>query len=275
VSGFDITTLADFRPPRALCPICMTIWTESSPAWSPHYWFHCPCCATYFQHFPIGEANGPFGSGGIELPEPPGIPVRLGDDALQHAAALARHARDLLEHDESIVPLRSVLLLMLNARSFIHITSLSIDQFMLGVLEVVSQQVPVRAIISQTNESIRDELVHAQREAPSLQVRTYDSAGKHDPINHGKLIVVDGLIAVAGSTNLNHQAWRKAADHLETVAVDTQIDSVRHSNERYFSKHWWSLTPSVDYTHFMFGRWSVTLPGDPGYRKPESLTPAS
>jgi hypothetical protein len=87
------------------------------------------------------------------------------------------------------------------------------------------------------------EIEAARREAPSLDIRIEGARKDDDTINHGKLIVVDGLVAVSGSSNFNHQAWRKASDDFETITVDTSVDRVRELNNRHFSSHW--LTPET------------------------------
>jgi hypothetical protein len=60
---------------------------------------------------------------------------------------------------------------------------------------------------------------------------------------HQKLLVIDGLIAIIGSTNLSIQAWDKVDKGLEHVIVETKPAAVMKLNNTLFSPVWANLHP--------------------------------
>jgi hypothetical protein len=142
MASFDIETLVNFQPPWARCPHCFAIWRPGVWGLNP---FQCETCKAILS--PNVFPTNPFGMAHSVL-GPPGYPVELSNDPLQHATELGRLARDLRRHDKSILPLRSIMLLLLRARAFMHITTLSLDEFMLAVLEMASQTVQTNIVVS-------------------------------------------------------------------------------------------------------------------------------
>jgi len=262
-AGFDIETLANFEAPRARCPHCLGLWTVTVPDWSTGT-FGCPICDTYFSRpFTIYSAFSPyeiqFGSSAA-----PGFPIDLGVDPLQHAAELGRVARDLRLHDESLTPLRALMLLLRTARAFVHVTTLNLDEFMLAVLEMTAQTVHVGVLVAGLSKRMEPEVEHAREEAPGLDIRVekMDDQGVH---SHSKLIVVDGLVAVSGSANMNHLAWRKALSGRELITVDTDTEKVRALNDRHFARLWSELTPEKERGQLrVVGDWTVVDPYSEG-----------
>ena len=247
--GFDISTLTHFLPARFRCPHCLALWQDPN-AVSGTSSFLCATCHSYFQGPIFGsldsgftlnyQLTGDFGWGSTFTTgaSGPGLPVDLGENPLEHATNLAYMARQLRVPDDEMPPMRGLLQLLLTARSFVHITSFGLDEFMVAMLETVAQYRPVAAVVSGLMPKLEPTLEPAPKEAPLLEIRIEGTREDVGDQNHGKLIVVDGLVAITGSANFTHKAWRKAADGKEMVDVVTDIDRVRDINNRYFSPIW-------------------------------------
>jgi phospholipase D-like protein len=276
VAGFDITTLNEFAPPAARCPRCLGLWVEDYGA--PRVRFSCPVCSAEFQPpaFPIlsnptGDQIFDLGGSpflttyssmyGYVFSASPGLRVDLGENPLSHATGLAQLAAELRGADDDHPPLQSLMRLLLAARSFIHITTFGLDEFTLGLLELAAQRVLVSTTVSGLDDKMIKVLAPASAEAPALEVRV--EGGRHDPgdQNHGKLIVVDGLLAVTGSTNFTHKAWRKAAVSMEIVEVVTDVRRVSEFNNRYFAPTWARL--AAPDTRQSLSGWLMLTPDDP------------
>jgi len=262
MAGFDIETLANFEAPLARCPHCLGLWTVTTPDCSSSS-FRCPVCDTFFS-CPF-KTPSPFAEYAYGPPQP-GHTIDLGADPLQHAAELGRTARDLRLHDESLTPLRALMILLRTARSFVHVTTLNLDEFMLAVLEMTAQTVHVAVLISGLSKNMLDEVEHAHQEAPGLDLRVESVQGDKGVYRHSKLIVVDGLVAVSGSANMNNKAWRKAPSGRELITVDTDTEKVRGLNDRHFAAIWSELTPEKDRGQLrVVGEWTVVDPYSEGH----------
>ena len=73
--------------------------------------------------------------------------------------------------------------------------------------------------------------------------------------------MVDGLVALYGSPNLTHGAWRKVVKDMEIAQVATDVSTVVDLNNRYFSRHWAKLNTEFDPLRPGVGSgWSYELP---------------
>jgi phosphatidylserine/phosphatidylglycerophosphate/cardiolipin synthase-like enzyme len=137
-----------------------------------------------------------------------GHPIDLGSDPLAHAMELALLARQMRAVDDEHPPLRVLMNLLQTARAFVHITSFGFDEFTLAILEMAAQRVSIAAVFSGVDRNKLSGLNHVLAEAPYLECRIEGTRHDHIDQSHGKLIVVDGLLALTGSTNLTRPAWR-------------------------------------------------------------------
>lgn len=256
MAGFDIRTLVEFAPPVARCPRCLGLWNEDFGRLGLER-FSCPVCSSEFHPpaFPFltdissgsavftGHATyntAAFSSVGLS----PALRIDLGEEPLSHAMSLARVASELRGADDDRPPLQSLMRLFLTSRSFIHVTTFGLDEFTLGLLELAAQRVYISAAVSGLDKKMDKALGPTGAEAPALEVRVEGHRfGDLGDQNHGKLIVVDGLLAITGSANLTHKAWRKAEVSMEIVDVVTDISRVVELNNRYFSPTWARIEP--------------------------------
>ena len=105
---------------------------------------------------------------------------------------------------------------------------------LIGALKLISHRIAVRGIVSGVRDDTAEELREHSDDAPNFQCIVFET-GPDAP--HGKLIIVDGLVAIKGSANLTHQAWRKTRRGLEILEIVTDVTQVRDLNNKYFAPH--------------------------------------
>ena len=249
--GFDVSTLVEFNPPSARCSLCLALWATGLERSKKE--FLCPGCNSAYSPSPaiftsstgvtIATAAGGLSTqdflwsptfGPLYVEPSAGQTISLGSEPMAHAIELARLANQLRELGPDNPPLRVLMKLLQASRAFIHLTSFNFDQFTLAMLEMAAQATSIAAIFSGIDPKGREILAAAPGEAPDLEYRVEGTRDDTRDQNHGKLIVIDGLLAVIGSPNLTRLAWRKAAANMEIVEVVTDISRVTELNNRYF-----------------------------------------
>ena len=278
--SFDISTLIEFNPPTERCPLCHALWP--SGLYSQTSSFICPGCGSllvrhsqtttsvvgYSTELPAfgpvtSDQNLPLlGLSTIQSTVTAGHTIDLGPDPLAHAVELARLARQMRAVDDNNPPLRVLMNLLQTARAFVHITSFGFDEFTIAVLEMAAQKVPIAVVFSGADKNKLTGLTHVLTEAPYLECRVEGTRYDRTDQNHGKLIVVDGLLALTGSTNLTRPAWRKAAANMEIVDVVTDLSRITELNNRYFSPLWARLQPDPK-DRYNLSWWTLLTPADP------------
>jgi PLD-like domain len=286
VPGFDISSLVEFNPPASRCWLCLALWPVELDVRQNR--FQCPGCESIYVS-PISfthtgsfttsvttvsapDASDFFWSptyGPMSYERAPGRKVVLGPEPMSHAVELAKLAVRLRETNEENPPLRVLMKLLLASRSFVHVTSFNFDDFMLALLEMAAQKTSIAAIVSGVDPKRLELLDKSLSEAPDLECRIEGTRSDTRDQNHGKLIVVDGLLAVIGSPNLTRPAWRKASDNMEIVEVVTDISRVMELNNRYFSPLWKRLQPDP-HTRYSVMNWTIITPEDSERTSPEA-----
>jgi phosphatidylserine/phosphatidylglycerophosphate/cardiolipin synthase-like enzyme len=106
--------------------------------------------------------------------------------------------------------------------------------------------VPVYGFVSNVESHARVELTEYLDEAPELKVSLIPSAQGIYDAPHQKLVVIDGLVAFKGSTNLTNAGMRRADRALDVTEVETNVAKVGDLNNRYFSPVWKRLNAPSD-----------------------------
>ncbi len=284
MAGFDIISLTEFHPPISRCWLCLALWPQGIAESSV---FTCSGCnSVYHSHISnttvsklvVGTSNllesddlpharssvpvWPPSFGPYHLDASVGRTIDLGSEPMAHAIELAKLAVELRSSDRGNPPLRLLMRLLLASRSFVHVTSFNFDEFTLALLEMAAQQTAVAATFSGVDQKRLSVLEYAPVEAPGLEYRVEGTKADIGDQNHGKLIVVDGLLAVIGSPNLTRPAWRKAAVNMEIVEVVSDVSRVTELNNRYFSPLWKRLQPDAK-TRYRVAIWDIITPEDP------------
>jgi phosphatidylserine/phosphatidylglycerophosphate/cardiolipin synthase-like enzyme len=118
--------------------------------------------------------------------------------------------------------------------------STGLSQEMLGVLRTISELVAVAGIFSNIEKNTATELGKLERDGVPLKTYATGTKPSSDDVPHMKLIVVDGLVAIAGSVNFTAKGWRKAAQRMENVNFVTELPRIVELNNNCFA-HDWSL----------------------------------
>lgn len=239
MAGFDITSILDFRPPRYLCYHCRGLFKKfrdvpvQGDPWHPRVC--CPVCECEY----IQDKDLPYTSPGQFLVDS-GFTVEYGRDLFEHAQILAT----LIKTSQGRYPwptMRLFFEILSRAKHFVHFASWGISHLMIGALKITSMRVPVMGFVSNVEEHARVELEEFPAEAPKMRARVIQSRLGAWDAPHQKLIVVDGLVAFTGSTNLTNNAIRKADRGLDISEVVTNFERVSELNNRYFAPVWKKL----------------------------------
>lgn len=145
-------------------------------------------------------------------------------------------------------------MLLASAKKFVHFTTYKISHVFIGSLKTVAQKIPVRGIVSGMDQnSTLEELTTYQRDAYGLNVKVFQRDNSK-VIPHQKIIIIDGLLAIKGSTNLTLNGWRNAEQGLDMIEVATNLREVTELNNRYFSPVWASTsnTKEVSISEYPF-----------------------
>jgi hypothetical protein len=250
--------------------------------------FRCPGCNSLYESQTVTLSGSNYITATTSLgPLPPGAPqvsdfiwapaygayttdaslgrrISIGSEPMAHAIELAKLAVELRDAGGDNPPLRVLMKLLLASRSFIHVMSFNFDEFTLALLEMAAQRTSIAATFSGVDQKRQGLLDQVGVEAPSLEYRVEGTKADIGDQNHGKLIVIDGLLAVIGSPNLTRPAWRKAAANMEIVEVVSDISRVADLNNRYFSPLWKRLQADIEPRYRIFN-WNIYTSQDSGY----------
>lgn len=237
--SFDITSILQFKPPKGLCERCCAILLD----WPPRHDYdedkslvRCPICEVDY----IPTKQFPTHWGFFKYLKTQGLYIEF-DDLIGHSqklATIAHNGRNFFASPREwpfYHPIRVLLEALLSAEKFVHFTTYGISDIFIGAIKVIAQRVSVRGIISGVQDERRiKELTEYELEAPELTIRLSDT--------HQKIIVIDGLMAFKGSTNLTVRGWRNAAEGRDLVELVTDVKEVVELHNRYFSPIWASFS---------------------------------
>jgi phosphatidylserine/phosphatidylglycerophosphate/cardiolipin synthase-like enzyme len=170
-------------------------------------------------------------------------------DPLSHATRLARIARNFNSREgphtwsgEMYTPMAALLQSFASAKKCIHFVSFGLSYFMLRVITVTAQRIPVNGVVVAPSAAIAKLLLDSKESNDEvggrLDLRPYSSEGGNADTPHQKIVVIDGMLAFKGSANLTDYAWRKARNKNEIIEVVTDYNEVIDLNNKYFSPAW-------------------------------------
>lgn len=237
--GFDITSILDFKPPRYVCPNCRGLFNalkhshlqvEGKRIWRTY----CPICKSEF----VKDPDNPWSANADTYPakflRESGNTVEYGQDLLEHARILATLIRESSKGAHPWPTMRLFFEVLARARHFVHFASWGISHLMIGALKVTSMRIPVYGFVSSVEDHARIELTEFPNEAPHLHAHVIQPGEGAWEAPHQKLIVVDGLLAFKGSTNLTNRAIRKADHGLDLNEAVTDFEQVTDLNNKIF-----------------------------------------
>jgi hypothetical protein len=167
-------------------------------------------------------------------------------DMFAHARSLATVVRSSKTAFEPWPAMRLLLEILSRAKLFVHFTSWGISHVLIGALKATSMHVPVYGIVSNVENHARVELTEFPKESPRLNVQVVPSSQGIYDAPHQKILIVDGLLAFKGSTNLTNAGMRRADRALDVTEVETNVGGVGELNNKYFAPVWKKLTAPDD-----------------------------
>jgi hypothetical protein len=234
--------LLNLEQPLAQCQKCLAISPKLARNHKQQiYCSHCGVEYIVNSKFPIEVVRSHFRKQRLYINDI--------DDIFEHCKRLASIAHRIQQNTPDYPPIRGLLEAQKQAKRFIHINSWGISREFLMTLKLVAQDIPVRGIISLSPDQnwLLDELHDYKNEAPNLDIKAVCTLSHAwDKLPHQKLIVIDGLLALKGSTNLTLAGWRKAQWDYDEVEVVTEVEKVIKLHNRYFSPIWAKLSDYSD-----------------------------
>lgn len=169
-------------------------------------------------------------------------------DLFGHATALAKMVRSSRGNSvqQQWPTMRLFFEALSKAREFVHFSSWGMSHVMIGALKATSMRVPVYGFVSNVESHARTELTEYPDEAPELHAKTIPTAQGVYDAPHQKIIIIDGLLAFKGSTNLTAAGMRRADRGLDVSEVVTDFHEVTTLNNRYFAPVWKRLNHPED-----------------------------
>lgn len=133
-------------------------------------------------------------------------------------------------------PTEQLMYVLSNVSNIVHFMTYGISKEIVGVMKLIASRAMVIGIVSNVSYAQERELRESAREVSGLHFVTYRRGTKVAP--HTKLVVVDGLVAFDGSTNLTTHGLRQAEKKLDHFRIITDAQEVRKLNNEYFSSVW-------------------------------------
>lgn len=251
MKDFDITSILKFQPPKWVCPACRGIFRgfellkengKFVTGDNGYYISVCPVCKVRYVYGDPPSLHGAFKEGGNAIAE---------GDMLAHARSLAKildssEGKNFFSEDKPWPTMRLLLEMLSRAKLFVHFTSWGMSHVLIGALKATSMHVPVYGLVSNVESHARVELTEYPDEAPKLKVSVIPSSQGIYDAPHQKLVIIDGLVAFKGSTNLTNAGMRRADRALDVTEVETNVAKVTDINNRYFAPVWKRLNAPSD-----------------------------
>lgn len=246
MASFDITSILDFQPPSYICPACRGL------IWTPDKWdmatrkinWVCAVCEVEYvldKGYEGVTVRQQFTNEGLVISH---------KDLFAHATVLAklvRNSRATRLH-EAWPTMRLFFEAISRAQYFVHFSSWGMSHIMIGALKLASMRVPVYGFVSNVESHVRTELTEFPTEAPNLHAKVVASERAAFDAPHQKIVIIDGLLAFKGSTNLTNAGMRRADRGLDLSEVTTEYSQVTELNNKFFAPVWRRLTaPDATY----------------------------
>jgi hypothetical protein len=259
MGSFDITSILDFNPPSRICPACRGLIhdVKYEPAkddpWGLGGQHSCPVCEIEF----VGdidetEPSDPYAGKSVRQHFKDSGWVIDHSELIPHATALAKVVRQSRGQGNTFFStkpwptMRTLFEVISQAKYFVHFTTWGISHQLIGALKMASMRVPVYGFASSIEAHARAELTEFPDETPNLEAKVIPSSDSIYDAPHQKIIVIDGLVAFKGSTNLTNAGARRADRGLDVSELVTDSVEVTKLNNRYFAPVWRKLNSPGD-----------------------------
>lgn len=252
--SFDITSILDFNPPSRICPACRGLIKDVKyepsgvDPWSAPGTYSCPVCQVEF----VGDFDDePWSNPVSDHFRHKGWVIDH-SELIPHATALARVVRQAKGQGSSFIStkpwptMRTLFEVISRAKYFVHFTTWGISHQLIGALKMASMHVPVYGFASSVEQHARVELTEFPDETPNFNARVISSTESIHDAPHQKILIIDGLVAFKGSTNLTNAGPRRADRALDVSELVTDSAEVTRLNNKYFAPVWRKLNSPGD-----------------------------
>jgi phosphatidylserine/phosphatidylglycerophosphate/cardiolipin synthase-like enzyme len=123
-----------------------------------------------------------------------------------------------------------------------HFCSYGMSHQLIGALKMASMRVPVYGFASNVDSNTRVELTEYPTEVPGLTAKVIPTEQNIYDSPHQTLLVVDGLVAFKGSTNLTNAGMLRADRGLDLSEIVTNYAYVMELNNTFFAPVWRRIT---------------------------------
>jgi len=249
----DFLSLMRTPVPYRLCPYCLGIWTlgiENLFEFNSKleiYQVICPVC----KHPIVSDERDSLGR---PLFSSVASFVNLGATSAGIAHDAIKQKQELGEKPNLF---RTLTYLLARAQHFVSFLSWRIDPWFLGALAVTAQRANIGVLGIATGMNLDDHWVQENMVKPAevldlphdFQVRLVSLNDYEMGIgSHAKMIIIDGAFMFHGSTNMNVNAWFKAADDRDVLQYKSNPSEIMEFHNRYFSPVWARLEESGRYS---------------------------
>jgi hypothetical protein len=237
--SFDIEALRHFRPATYWCKKCFALWRNplsECVSYNDHSFLACNICKVKYRPADKYKYR--------DFPEylnESSVQPLSHIDVYSHARLFADTPWALRQRSPRLPPLFLLMDTLKSAKSFVHFVSVGITEIMMGILKMAAQSVSIRGIVAgrAIGENVISHIKDFKNESPNLEMAfwNYDQFRAMDE-PHQKLIVVDGLLAFKGSSNLTQTAWRSAMNNMDVIEAVSDIEEVINFHNDFFSPLW-------------------------------------
>jgi len=224
--------------PRCLCPHCAAIWTSNNVRIITRHdktqVILCPICETSSEQ---GQTK----------------PIYTDDDEfLRHATALAAPSQRAARSTESPNYFRTLPFLLARAEHFVTFLSSGIGTWFLGTFAVAAQRpnVMVKGVVTNidmTIDWVQTSIIdpaHALN-MPDLDIKFVSKEEFRDKDqligSHGKMVCIDGVFMMHGSTNLTTTGYQNANQSRDIMNITTNTEFIVDFHNKYFASAWMHL----------------------------------
>jgi len=241
--SFDIEHFLNFKPSKYICLKCKALLHELEEVINSQntecIGYRCPICKMIY-------LRNEFFCNYQEFFSYNNYQINFDNDIVEHCKSLATIATSakeyLLEPKEernliiSYPPKRAFLESIQEAKKFVHFVSFGMSSSIFGALQAAAVKVPVRGIVSGVSKKQRQDIEDFSYESPGLQIHAFLKGDRSSP--HQKFVIIDGLLAFAGSVNLTDNGLRNAEKGRDIIEYITDIQKIVSLNNNHFSPVW-------------------------------------
>lgn len=253
-SPLDLISLASFHPEQTICPNCRASYQRAWDLIGGDKFFTCRICTHRLGRLSShGQLFLELQQRGYILAERLAPTWDSQEHFLSHLNGLGRIAQSIEER--GVKGVETLEKLLGHARLYVHfLTYGAVSAPILRLLVHTSRRIPIVGVIANSSKRRRETQREAIPRSTLLNLRVVGAEDSLVQMPHGKLLIIDGMLAITGSLNLSVVGWERARRGLEIVHVLSVPDEVIALNNRFFAPAWMAAAPRPERPRRRFGR---------------------